>query len=60
MIKTTLMILAFLFLPGIIMGTVSAYRAGQRPHRELQDWFRKTHQHLLLRIKKFTHSGKKR
>lgn len=33
--NTALVIIAMLVCPGIIMGTVSSYRAGQRPHREL-------------------------
>jgi len=37
-------ILAILVCPGIIMGLVSSYRAGQRPHRD-----------LYLRFKKYTH-----
>jgi len=42
--NTALVILAILVCPGIIMGTVSSYRAGQRPHRD-----------LYLRFKKYTH-----
>jgi hypothetical protein len=33
--KTALVIIALLVCPGIIMGMVSSYRAGQKPHREL-------------------------
>ena len=33
--KTALVIIALLVCPGIIMGIVSSYRAGQKPHREL-------------------------
>lgn len=33
--KTALIIICVLVLPGIIMGLVSSYRAGQKPHREL-------------------------
>ncbi len=40
--KTVLLIILFFTLPGVIMGLVSSYRAGQRP---LED--------LYLRIKKF-------
>jgi hypothetical protein len=39
--------MAILLCPGIVMGVISSYRAGQRPHRD-----------LYLRIKKFAH-GKK-
>ncbi len=42
--NTALVILAILLCPGIIMGLVSSYRAGQRPHRD-----------LYLRFKKYTH-----
>ncbi len=42
--NTALVILAILVCPGIIMGLVSSYRAGQRPHRD-----------LYLRFKKYTH-----
>ena len=44
MVKTALMILCILIVPGVVMGLVSSYRAGQRPHRD-----------LYLRIKKFAH-----
>ena len=33
--KTALIIICVLVLPGVIMGLVSSYRAGQKPHREL-------------------------
>jgi hypothetical protein len=33
--NTALVIIALLVCPGIIMGIVSSYRAGQKPHREL-------------------------
>ena len=36
--KTVLLIIAFFTVPGIIMGIVSSYRAGQKP---LHDLFRK-------------------
>jgi len=35
MVKTALIIIAIFVIPGVIMGTISSYRAGQRPHREL-------------------------
>ena len=44
MVKTAVMILCILIVPGVVMGLVSSYRAGQRPHRD-----------LYLRIKKFAH-----
>ena len=33
--KTALIIICVLVLPGVVMGVVSSYRAGQKPHREL-------------------------
>jgi len=45
--NTALVIIAMLVCPGIIMGTISSYTAGQRPHRD-----------LYLRFKKFTHRKK--
>ena len=33
--KTALIIICVLVLPGVVMGLVSSYRAGQKPHREL-------------------------
>ena len=47
MVKTALIIVCMLICPGIIMGVISSYRAGQKPHRD-----------LYLRFKKFTHSKK--
>ena len=40
--KTVILIILFFTLPGVIMGIVSSYRAGQKPHED-----------LLLRLKKF-------
>ena len=40
--KTALIVTAMLVCPGIVMGLISSYRAGQRPHRD-----------LYLMIKKF-------
>ena len=45
--KTALIIMAILVSPGIIMGLISSYRAGQKPHKD-----------LYLMIKKFTHRKK--
>ena len=42
--NTAVVIIAILVCPGIIMGIVSSYRAGQRPHQD-----------LYLRFKKYTH-----
>jgi hypothetical protein len=47
MIKTVLVIMALFIAPGVVMGVISSYRAGQRPHRD-----------LYLGLKKFAH-GKK-
>jgi hypothetical protein len=33
--KTVLIIICVLVLPGVVMGVISSYRAGQKPHREL-------------------------
>lgn len=45
--KTVILIVLFFTLPGVIMGIVSSYRAGQKPHED-----------LLLRFKKFTQRKK--
>jgi len=42
--KTAVIIFLIFTVPGVIMGIVSSYRAGQRPHED-----------LLRRFKKFTH-----
>tara|TARA_B100000900_G_C20074393_1_gene511417 strand:+ start:87 stop:230 length:144 start_codon:yes stop_codon:yes gene_type:complete len=47
MVKTALIILAIFIVPGVILGTISSYRAGQKPHRD-----------LYLAFKKFTHRKK--
>ena len=47
MVKTILIVLCIFIVPGVVMGVISSYRAGQRPHRD-----------LYLRLKKFAH-GKK-
>jgi preprotein translocase subunit SecG len=41
MIKTTLVILAVFVVPGVVMGVISSYRAGQRPHRDVYLRFKK-------------------
>ena len=38
--KTALIIVCVLVLPGVVMGVISSYRAGQKPHKEL---------HLILK-----------
>ena len=35
MVKTIIIVLAIFIVPGVVMGLVSSYRAGQKPHREL-------------------------
>ena len=45
--KIALIIVGIFTIPGIVLGTISSYRAGQKPHRD-----------LYLKIKKFTHSRK--
>ena len=47
MVKTALIIISILVVPGIIMGVISSYRAGQKPHRD-----------LYLSLKKFTRRKK--
>ena len=42
--KTALIVIAVFVIPGVIMGVISSYRAGQRPHRD-----------LYLKFKKFAH-----
>jgi hypothetical protein len=44
MVKVILMIIAIFVVPGIVLGLISSYRAGQRPHRD-----------LYLILKKFAH-----
>ena len=41
MIKTTLVILAVFIVPGVVMGVISSYRAGQRLHRDVYLRFKK-------------------
>jgi|TARA_B100000900_G_scaffold236024_1_gene200366 uncharacterized membrane protein len=33
--KTAILIVLFFTVPGVIMGIVSSYRAGQKPHEDL-------------------------
>ena len=33
--KTIILMVLFFTLPGVIMGVVSSYRAGQKPHEDL-------------------------
>ena len=49
MIKTALIIIAIIICPGIIMGVISSYRAGQKPHR-----------HLYRQLQIFLHRKNKR
>ena len=42
--KVILMVLGRFIVPGVVLGLISSYRAGQKPHRE-----------LYLIIKKFAH-----
>jgi hypothetical protein len=49
MVKTILIILCISIVPGVIMGTISSYRAGQKPHRD-----------LYRQLQKFTHRKNKR
>jgi len=45
--KIALYVSALLIMPGIIMGIISSYRAGQKPHRD-----------LYRQLQKFTHKKK--
>ena len=45
--KTVILIILFFTVPGVIMGIVSSYRAGQKPHEA-----------LYLRFKKFAQRKK--
>jgi hypothetical protein len=45
--KVALYVLALLIMPGVVMGIISSYRAGQRPHRI-----------LYRQLQKFTHRKK--
>ena len=42
--KTVIMIILFFTLPGVVMGLISSYRAGQKPIHD-----------LYLKLKKFAH-----
>ncbi len=35
MVKVILMVIAVFVVPAVIMGLISSYRAGQKPHRDL-------------------------
>ncbi len=39
--KTAILIILFFTVPGVIMGIVSSYRAGQKPHLDLYRWLQK-------------------
>ena len=39
--KTVILIVLIFTVPGVIMGVVSSYRAGQRPHEDLYRRFKK-------------------
>ena len=39
--KTAVLIVLFFTVPGVIMGVVSSYRAGQKPHEDLYRWLQK-------------------
>ena len=49
MVKTVILIVLFFTVPGVIMGVISSYRAGQKPHRD-----------LYRKLQKFTHRKIKR
>ena len=35
MVKVILIVLCIVIVPGVVMGVISSYRAGQKPHRDL-------------------------
>ena len=39
--KTAVLILLIFTVPGVIMGLISSYRAGQRPHVDVYRWLQK-------------------
>jgi uncharacterized membrane protein len=39
--KTAILIVLIFTVPGVIMGLVSSYRAGQKPHEDLYQWLQK-------------------
>ena len=41
MVKTVILIILFFTVPGVIMGIISSYRAGQKPHEALYLRFKK-------------------
>jgi len=49
MIKTLLVTIALFIVPGVVMGLISSYRAGQKPHVD-----------LYRQLQKFTHRKNKR
>jgi uncharacterized membrane protein len=49
MVKIIITIICLFVVPGVIMGLVSSYRAGQKPHRD-----------LYRKLQKFTHRKNKR
>ena len=47
--KVILIVLCIVIVPGVVMGLISSYRAGQKPHRD-----------LYRQLQKFTHRKNKR
>ena len=39
--KTVILIVLIFTVPGVIMGLVSSYRAGQKPHEDVYRWLQK-------------------
>ncbi len=39
--KTAIIIFLIFTVPGVIMGLISSYRAGQRPHEDVYRWLQK-------------------
>jgi len=60
--KTALIVTAMLVCPGIVMGLISSYRAGQRPHSLISSYRagQRPHRDLYRQLQKFTHRKNKR
>ena len=41
MVKTAIIVICIFVVPGVVMGLISSYRAGQRPHRDVYLRFKK-------------------
>jgi len=48
--KVILGIIILCGVPGVIMGLISSYRAGQKPHEDVVRFFKKHTQHIPFRV----------